>query len=87
MWQIVYTDETRKKLSQLDQVVQRQICDALKAQSWHKFSAQTSWLRFISDFSQSGCRNYRILCKVTANKQLVNILDIVFERGLYTVLR
>lgn len=83
MRQIIYSEKFSEKLAQLDPTAQARICEALETQRWNKLPAQASWLRFISDFSLRGYRNYNVLYEITLSESTVTILDIVFPSELH----
>lgn len=87
MRQIIYSDKALKKLTGLDPAFHGHIRIVLETYRWDKFHVQTSWLRFVYNFRSRGGNNFRVLCEAVPEASVIKILDIVIERGLYTVLR
>lgn len=81
MWQIIYSEKFTEKLAKVDPVTQVRIREALENQRWTRIPTQmsASWLRFISDFSARGYRNYYVLYETDSRRSTVTILYIVFE--------
>lgn len=76
MWKIIYSKEALEELGKLDLAVQKQIMTKLAEYRWFNYPRHTFGLKFKTDFWPVRCDNYRILCKVDSNSNVVQVVII-----------
>ena len=76
MWRIIYDKAATKQLEKLPPYIQVEIKSGLENHYWGKMYRYMVGLRVASSFWPVIIGNYRILCKTSGSRQLVDVVDI-----------